>query len=138
MPALSKRLQRLFLHDTSFARGTTSFGLVILGLAMLFNFGSGAPGYSLMSQALPLPFWGLLYLGVGVWGLYGTVNRFPYWIRILHVVAAMYLWAFITVAQFNDQFLPTRALLILPALVDLWVLVKVVLIGPRRKKDQEC
>lgn len=131
-PDVNVRLSRLMRHDTSFARLITNIGLVLLGVAMIFGLGSGQPGYSLIEEAWPIQFWGLLYLGTGCWGVYGVLDRFPYWVRIGHTMSCMYLWAFIAIAQFADQPLPTRLLLILPALVDIWVLVKVVLTGPRK------
>ena len=131
-PDMDERLARLMRHDTSFARLITSLGLAILGVAMMFGLGSGQPGYSLIEQAWPIQFWGVIYLSVGGWGIYGSLSRLPHWIRVFHTMGAMYLWAFIALAQFSDQPLPTRLLLILPALVDIWVLVKVVLTGPRK------
>lgn len=132
-PSISERLGRLLRHDTSFARLMTSLGLCLLGVSMMLGVGRGHPGYLLMEQAWPLMLWGTVYLGVGGWGVYGALNRFPYWIRIGHTMAGMYLWVFIALAQLADQTLPTRSLLILPALVEVWVLVKVVLTGPRRE-----
>jgi hypothetical protein len=130
-PNIKLRMARLMSHDTSFARLIVSTGLVLLGVAMMLELGHGAPGYELMEEAFPLPFWGAVYAGVGVWGMYGTINRFPYWARIVCALAGMYLWVFITLAQFNDTPLPTRTLLVLPALVELWVLTKTLIHGDR-------
>ena len=133
-PSLSQRWWRLLCHDTSLARMVTSAGLTMLGGAMVLGLGAGKPGYTLLEDAWPIQFWGLLYVGVGAWGLYGVVNRLSYWVRIGHTMGGMYLWAFIAIAQFTDQPLPTRLLLLLPAFVDVWVLVKTVLAGPRMEK----
>ena len=137
-PSLAQRWWRLQCHDTSLARMVTAAGLTMLGCAMVVGLGDGKPGYTLLEDAWPIQFWGLLYTGVGAWGLYGAVNRLPYWVRIGHTMTGMYLWAFIAIAQFTDQFtdqpLPTRLLLLLPAFVDAWVLVKTVLAGPRPEK----
>lgn len=133
-PDFCRRFARLFAHDTSMMRLVVSFGLVLLGGAMAMRVGEGAPGYRLLEQAFPLPFWGVIYLGVGVWGLYGSVNRLSFYARIALTLAGMYSWAFIALAQFADQPLPTRTLLILPALVEVWVLVKVAIYGKRECK----
>lgn len=132
IPPARARLARLLSHDSSFARLITALGLVLLGASMACGLGAGQPGYTLMEQAWPLPFWGVIYLSTGAWGFYGSVTRLPYWIRIGHTMLSMWLWAFIGIAQFADQPLPTRLLLILPAFVEVWVLVKVVMAGQRK------
>lgn len=131
-PPLSRRMGRLLTHDTSLVRLVTSFGLILMGVSLLFNLGTGVGGYRLMEDAMPLPFWGVIYGTTGAWGIYGCIERLPYWIRIFNIMAAMWLWAFVTLAQFADEPLPTRTLLILPALVEFWSLVKVVAHGPRK------
>lgn len=133
MPPIRQRFARLLSHDSSFARLVTAIGLVLLGASMACGLGEGKPGYTLMEQAWPLQFWGVVYLSVGAWGFYGAVSRMPYWVRIGHTMGGMWLWAFLGIAQFADQPLPTRLLLILLAFVDLWVLVKVVIAGPRKE-----
>jgi hypothetical protein len=133
-PDFCRRFARLFSHDTSMARLIVAAGLVLLGAAMLLQVGEGAPGYRLLEQALPLPMWGALYLGAGLWGFYGAVNRLGFYARIALTLTGMYAWVFIALAQFADQPLPTRTLLVLPALVEAWVLVKVVVYGKRECK----
>lgn len=132
IPPVTQRFGRLLSHDTSFARLVTAMGLVLLGASMSLGLGSGKPGYILLEDAWPLPFWGVIYLSAGCWGVYGSVSRIPYWVRIGHTMICMWLWAFMALAQFSDQPLPTRMLLILPALVDIWVLAKVVIAGSRK------
>lgn len=131
-PPVSRRFARLLSHDSSFARLITASGLVLLGISMAIGLGSGQPGYTMLEQAWPIEFWGVIFLSAGGWGIYGSVSRIPYWVRIGYTMFCMWLWAFIALAQFADQPLPTRMLLILPALVDIWVLVKVVIAGPRK------
>lgn len=132
-PDIGERFIRLLHHDTSFVRMIVSLGLVLMGVSMLMNMGTGVAGYALMEEAAPLPAWGVAYFVVGLMGLYGCLDRLKYWVRVALPLIGMYLWAVITIAQFNDQPLPTRTLLILPAIVELWVLIKVAVCG--RRKD---
>ncbi len=112
-------------------RMVSSVGLLLLGTAMVLQMGAGAPGYRLLEDAFPLPLWGAVYVGCGVWGVYGTLTRLSFYPRIGLTLSCMYLWVFIALAQLADQPLPTRTLLVLPALVEAWVLVKVVIYGKR-------
>ena len=130
-PPIGQRIARLYAQDTSFARCIVALGLVLLGVSMACGSGVGAPGYRILEEAFPLQVWGLLYLAVGVWGLYGVLNRLILTVRIAQTSASMYLWILLALAQFADQPLPTRMLLILPAIVDAWVLVTVVIRGKR-------
>jgi hypothetical protein len=130
-PDFPRRVARLLSHDTSVPRLIVAVGLVLLGAAMLCGSGEGQPGYRLLEEALPIQFWGALYLGIGAWGVYGAVNRLQFYPRVALTLTGMYAWVFIALAQFADQPLPTRMLLVLPALVEAWVLINVVVYGKR-------
>lgn len=130
---LQERIARLLAHDTTPSRLITAFGLVLMGMAMLFNFGHDVGGYSLLEQAMPLPVWGTVYIAVGLIAAVTALYRQPMTVKVLVTLASMYLWIFMALAQFQDQLLPTRLLLLLPATVDVWVLVKVFVCGRRNK-----
>lgn len=83
---------------------------------------------------MPLPLWGAAYIILGIAEFYGSVHRMTYVPRLTLTLMGMYMWVFIAVAQVIDRPLPTRMLLILPALLEVWVLVKVVASGPRREQ----
>ncbi len=126
------QLSRVVAGDTAFARLITALGLVLLGVTMLTNMGAGQPGYRLLESAMPIPFWGAIYLFGGLAGVIGAFSdRMSYWLRIVLCLLCMYLWVFLCIAQFADQALPTRTLLLLPATVEVFVLVKVVALGKR-------
>lgn len=128
---MPQRIARMLSHDTSFARLIVATGLLLLGGAMALGIGREAPGYVLLETAMPLQWWGIVYMLAGVAGMWGSITRLCYWWRIALACLGIYLWALITLAQFADQLLPTRLLLILPAAVELWVLIKVVVQGKR-------
>lgn len=134
-PSVQKRIARLLSHDTSVARLIVATGLLLLGAGMALGVGKGATGYVLMEEAMPLQYWGMLYMMAGLAGMWGAVSRVCYFWRVALACVGIYLWALITLAQFADQLLPTRLLLILPAVVELWVLVKVVVQG---KRGSQC
>lgn len=118
-------------HDTSFARLIVATGLLMLGAGMALGIGHKEAGYMLFETAMPLQLWGVVYMLAGFAGMWGSITRLCFWWRIALACLGIYLWALITLAQFADQVLPTRILLILPAAVELWVLIKTVVQGKR-------
>ena len=130
-PLFKQRVARMLAHDTSFARLIVAPGLLLIGAGMALGSGHGQPGYDLLQTAMPLQFWGVIYMLVGLAGMWGSITRLHYWARVCLSCAGLYLWTLITLAQFADQLLPTRLLLLVPAAVELWVLTKVVVQGKR-------
>jgi uncharacterized membrane-anchored protein len=106
--------------------------LVLLGATMLAGLGAGQPGYRLLETAMPVQGWGAIYFAGGVAGVIGAFSdRLDYLHRLALCFLSMYLWIFLCIAQFADQALPTRTLLLLPAMVEIFVLIKVVALGKR-------
>lgn len=130
-PIFKQRVARMLAYDTSFARLIVATGLLLMGAGMALGVGRSAPGYMLLEDAMPIQFWGIVYMLAGLTGMWGSVTRLPYWWRVALSCLGIYLWSFITLAQLVDQLLPTRLLLILPVAVELWVFIKVVVQGKR-------
>jgi hypothetical protein len=130
-PHLKRRVARMLGHDTSFARLIVATGLLLLGAGMTLGMGQGAAGYVLLEAAMSIQFWGIAYMLAGLAGMWGAITRLCFWWRVALSCLGIYLWSLIALAQFADQLLPTRLLLILPAIVELWVLIKVVVQGKR-------
>jgi hypothetical protein len=127
-----RHISRALNCDTAFPRLIVAIGLMLLGGTMLAGMGAGQPGYRLLESSMAIPYWGAIYLAGGIAGVLGALSeRLSYWLRICVCVLGMYLWVFLCVAQFADQALPTRTLLLLPATVEVLVLIKVVALGKR-------
>ena len=128
----SKQIARVIACDTSLARLVVALGLVLLGVTMSCGMGAGKPGYTLLESAMPIQYWGGIYFAGGFAGVMGAFSeRLPYWFRISICLLSMYLWTFLCIAQFADQALPTRTLLLLPATVEVFILIKIVALGKR-------
>lgn len=132
-PSARERVTRLIFADTGIARLVTSLGLWAIGAAMALDLGTNEPGYGLLSKAMPLCVWGWVFLLAGSVGIYGVFGRIPYVPRLALCLAGMYLWAVVALSQNAHEPTPMRLLLVLPAVVELWVLIKVALLGRREE-----
>lgn len=131
-PQLAIRFFRLLGHDTGPLRAIVALGLLLSGVAMLWLQSGNSRGYALMEHVMPVPAWGCLFLVVGTAGFLGTVVRYPYYLRLFIETAGAWTWSFVALSQlWEPPLTPMEPLLLLPALVEAWVIIKVVVEGPR-------
>lgn len=130
-PSPTQRVTRIFAADTGVCRLVVAVGMLIMGAAMVFGVGDTTGGAALLAQAMPVWAWGALCLAVGGFEVYGVFGRIPFVPRLALCAVAMFLWVVVALSENAHVPTPTRLLLALPAVVELWVLIKVSLLGRR-------
>lgn len=132
-PSPTQRVTRILNADTGVCRLVIAAGLLIVGAAMLLGFGDATHGAKLMANAMPLPAWAVLFILVGGFEVYGVFGRVPFLGRVALCLAGAFVWVVIALSENSHVPTPTRFLLVLPAVVELWVLIKVSLLGRREE-----
>lgn len=133
-PSFRERARRLFRLDTSGARFVAGLGALILGAGMCSGHGRDDPLTFFAGAVVDPLALGVAFLAVGVVGIWGTLARLRFSVRLALSVVAMWLWAFVALSKLTTP--PetnTELLLVLPLVVEAWALIQTIS-APRRRR----